>query len=154
MFKIMIIHDETIDNEDITEAFRIMCISCGKIIALSLENQELENFITPFVTNMVFQNIVLFWIIQFKKPNFFIFNITVLLGYLITHVIILPYIHNGIVWYLNTILKLPNTTNIIECVHLRHKGKSINRSTSTNLLMMIQEVVVTYHFHRILQNKH
>ena len=67
MFKIRDIYDETIDNGDVPEAVGVMCINCRKIIGCSLDNQKIENFITPFVTNMMFQNIGLFWIIHSNK---------------------------------------------------------------------------------------
>ena len=71
MFKIRIIYDETIDNEDVLEAVEIMCINCGKNIGFLLDNQKIRDFITPFLTNMVSQNIGLFWIIQSNKnPDF------------------------------------------------------------------------------------
>ena len=60
MFKITIMYDETIDNEDDPEAVEIMCIHCGKFIGCLLENQKIEDFITTFVRNMVFSNNGLF----------------------------------------------------------------------------------------------
>ena len=47
MFKIRIIYDETIDNEDVPEAVGIMFFNCGKNIGCLLDNQKIENFITP-----------------------------------------------------------------------------------------------------------
>ena len=48
-----------------------MSINCGKSIGCLLENQTIENFITPFVTNIVFHNVGLSLIIQSnQKPNF------------------------------------------------------------------------------------
>ena len=47
MFKIRIIYDETIDNEDVPEAVGIMCFNDGKIIVFLLDNQNIENFIIP-----------------------------------------------------------------------------------------------------------
>ena len=67
MFKINIIYDETIDNEDVPEDVVIMCINCGKSVGCLLCNQKIENFITPFVINMVFQNIGLFCVIHSNK---------------------------------------------------------------------------------------
>ena len=69
MFKIMVIYDETIYiyNKDVPESVGIMCINCGKIIGCSLYNQNMEKLITPFVTNMAFQNIGLFCIIRSKQ---------------------------------------------------------------------------------------
>ena len=64
MFKIKIIYDKTIDNEDVPEGVGIMCINCGKVIVFLLDNKKIEDFIIPFVTNVVFQHIGLFWIIK------------------------------------------------------------------------------------------
>ena len=57
MFKIVIIYDEIIGNKDVPEAVGIMYINCKKSVGFLLDNQMIENFITTFVTNMVFQNI-------------------------------------------------------------------------------------------------
>ena len=46
MFKIRIIYDETIDNEDVPEAIGIMCFNFEKIIGCFLDNKKIENFIT------------------------------------------------------------------------------------------------------------
>ena len=40
-FKINIIYNETIDNEDVLEAVGIFCINCGKSIGCSLDNQKI-----------------------------------------------------------------------------------------------------------------
>ena len=45
---------ERIGHKDVTEAVGIMYIHRRKSIGCSLDNQPIENFITPFVTNMVF----------------------------------------------------------------------------------------------------
>ena len=74
MFKIRIIYDDTIDNEDVPEVVGIMYINCVKITDCSLDNQNIENFITPFVTNMVFHNIGLYWIILSNKNLSFDFK--------------------------------------------------------------------------------
>ena len=60
MFKIRIIYDDAIDNKGVSEAVGIMYINFGKLIGCLLDNQNIEYFITPFVTNMVFHNIGLF----------------------------------------------------------------------------------------------
>ena len=64
MFKIRIFYDETIGIEDVPEWIGIMCTSCGKIIGCSLDNQTIENFVTTFVTNRLFQHVGLSWIIK------------------------------------------------------------------------------------------
>ena len=64
MFKIRILYDEIIGLEDVPEYVRIMCITCGKIISGSFENQNIENFITIFFINMVFQHVHLSWFIK------------------------------------------------------------------------------------------
>ena len=69
IFNIRIIYDDTIDNKDVPEAVGIMYTNCGKSISCSLESQNIEDFITPFVTTIAFQNLGLFWSIQFKKPK-------------------------------------------------------------------------------------
>ena len=56
-----------------------------------LDNQHIEYFITPFITNMVFENIGLFWIIKSNK------NLHFYLKYYCT-----SWILNG-TWY-NTII--------------------------------------------------
>ena len=72
MVKINIVYDGTIDNEDVSESVEKMCINCGNSIGYSLDNKKIEDFITPFVTNMVFQNICFFWIIKSNKnPHFY-----------------------------------------------------------------------------------
>ena len=76
MFKIRIIYDETINNKYVPEAVVIMCINCGKSVGCSLYNKKIENFITHFVTNIVFHNIGLFWIIQSNKNLSFGFQKT------------------------------------------------------------------------------
>ena len=49
----------------------IMCINCGKTIGFTLYNCPIEDFITVFVTNIVFQHVGLSWIIYFfNKFNF------------------------------------------------------------------------------------
>ena len=48
MFKIRIICNETIDNEYFPEAVGIICINCGKSISCSLDNKQIEDFITIF----------------------------------------------------------------------------------------------------------
>ena len=60
MFNIKIIYDETINNKYVPEDVGIMCINFGKSISCFLDNQNIEDFITPFVTNMLFQHIGLF----------------------------------------------------------------------------------------------
>ena len=64
MFNIRLWYDETIAKEYVPYSVRIMCINCGKNIGCLIDNQTIEVFITPFVTNMVFQNFGLSWIIQ------------------------------------------------------------------------------------------
>ena len=64
MLKIKIIYDETIDKEYFQESVGIMYINFGKSIGCLLDNQKIEYFITPSVTNMVFQHIGSFWIIK------------------------------------------------------------------------------------------
>ena len=73
MFKISIIYDDTIDDEDVPEAVGIMCIDCGKSIGCSLDNQTMEKFITPFVPNMLFQNLGLSWFIKLNQKLNFVF---------------------------------------------------------------------------------
>ena len=67
MIKINIIYDETIDKEYFSQAIGITCINCCKSIDFLLDDKHIKDFITPFVTNMVFQHITLFWIIQSNK---------------------------------------------------------------------------------------
>ena len=74
MFKIKVIYDETIDNKYFTSDVGIMCINCGRSIGCFSDNQKIEDFITPFVTNLVFQHIGLFWIVKSKKNLHFDFQ--------------------------------------------------------------------------------
>ena len=74
MFRINNIYDETIDDEYVPEAVGIMCITFVKSISCLLENKNIEDFITPFVTNMVFHHICLFWIIKSNKNLYFDFE--------------------------------------------------------------------------------
>ena len=64
MFKISIWYDDTIGLEDVPEAVGIICINSGKRIGCLLENKTMENFITPFVTNIMFRNVGLYWMIK------------------------------------------------------------------------------------------
>ena len=71
MFNIIIWYDQSIDHKDFPQAVGIMCINCGKIIGFLLDNQAMENFVTPFVKNMVLHHAGLSWIIQSnQKQNF------------------------------------------------------------------------------------
>ena len=71
MFKIRIWYDDNIVNEDVPYYVVIICINCGKTIGCELDNQPIKYSIPNFVTNIVFQNIGLFWVIQSnQKSNF------------------------------------------------------------------------------------
>ena len=50
------------------------CINYGKTIGCTLGNQPIEEFITGFVTNVVFQHVGLSQIIEFKKELKFYFD--------------------------------------------------------------------------------
>ena len=67
MLKINIYYYERIGHGYFPEAFGIIYINCEKSIGYLLEKQTVENFMTPFVTNMVFQRIGLSWFIQSNK---------------------------------------------------------------------------------------
>ena len=67
MFKINIICDETIYNENVLETVGIICINYGEKIGCLLDSHNIEYFITPFSTNMMFQHIDLFYIIKYKN---------------------------------------------------------------------------------------
>ena len=41
----------------VPDAVELMFMNCGKTTGCLLDNQIIEEFITPFVTNMVFQNV-------------------------------------------------------------------------------------------------
>ena len=64
VFKLIIWYDGRIVQNNIPDADVIMCINCGKTIGCTLDNQAIEDFITPFGKNMVFQNVGLSWIFQ------------------------------------------------------------------------------------------
>ena len=71
MLKIIIWYYEGIIHENVPDSVGIMCINCEKCIGCLLDNQGIEKFITPFVTNMVFRNVGLYWTIQSnQKLNF------------------------------------------------------------------------------------
>ena len=49
-----------------------MCIDCRKIVGCLLDNQRIENFITPLVKNVVFRHFGLSLIIKLnQKLNFY-----------------------------------------------------------------------------------
>ena len=68
-----------------------MYINCGKSIGCLLDNQKIEDFITPFATNMVFQHIGLFWIIKSNKNLHFDSQ-----KYCITWILNVPWYNNMI----------------------------------------------------------
>ena len=74
VLNIRIIYDDTFDNKYVPESVGIICINCGKFIGCLLDNKNIEKSITSFVTNMVFQNIGLFWIIHSHKNLSFHFQ--------------------------------------------------------------------------------
>ena len=74
MFKIRIWYYDAIVQENVPDAVGIICINCGKTIGCLLYNQPIERFITPFVTNMVLQNISLSWIVQSTQELDFYFQ--------------------------------------------------------------------------------
>ena len=74
-FKISIFYDYTIGLEYFPEYFGIMRINCGKIIVFSLDNQIIEHFMNTFVTNIVFQHVVLSWIIKSNQKLIFCFQL-------------------------------------------------------------------------------
>ena len=89
IFKISIWYDNIIVHEDFPDGVGIMCINSVYTIGSSLDIQIIENFITTFVTNIVFRNVGLSWIIHLNKNEVLIFNTTFLIGSLIDHVITL-----------------------------------------------------------------
>ena len=54
MFKISIWYDETIATKNVPYFVRINYINCGGNIGCLLENQAIEQFMTPFAKNTVF----------------------------------------------------------------------------------------------------
>ena len=94
-----------------------MYIKWGKTIDYFLENLSIEDFITNFVTNMLFWHVGLSPIII--KNSFFILRTTLLLGYLMDHSIILQYFHFRMVPNLKIMLQLLHETDIIKFVQLR-----------------------------------
>ena len=80
IFKIKILYDETIDNEDVPEAVRIMYINCRRIIGCLLDNKTIKTFVTPFFITMVFQNVFYYGSSNRTKNSVFISNSTVLIG--------------------------------------------------------------------------
>ena len=70
----MIRYDDTIITNNVPDDVEINCINCRKILFFLLYNQTIENFITPVVTNMVFQNGGLSWITQSNQKHNFYFQ--------------------------------------------------------------------------------
>ena len=64
MFKIKTRYDQSIVYKHVTYAVGIIYTNVGKTIGCLLDNQTIENCITTFVKNMVFQYVGLSWIIQ------------------------------------------------------------------------------------------
>ena len=86
MFKIIILYDDIIGLEDVPEDVGIMCINCVESIDFLLDNQTIEKSITPFVTNMVFQNVGLSWFTKSnQKLNFYFQKIFFLLESSMVH---------------------------------------------------------------------
>ena len=77
----------------------------------------------------------------------FIFSTTVLIGYLIDHVITLRYVSDCMVHHLKIILQIPYQTCIIKCVQLGIL------EDSTQLYIIIQLVVMAQHCYLIQQKK-
>ena len=149
MFNVRIIYDEAIDNEYFPESVGIICINCGNIIGCYLANKNMEDFITPFVTNMVFQKIGLFWIIRSNKNLNFDFQnhyLSWILNAKWYNTAIFSRLHDLVFEDYFTTYKREKYN--ITCSIEAYK-KSINKSTRTNLLMMKQVVVVPDHFHKI-----
>ena len=118
------------------------------------DNQNIEDLITPFVSNMVFQHIGLFWIIQSNKnlsldiqniyPSWILngscYNTTIFLRY---HLLVFEdYFttskHDK--YYLICSIKAHEITR--------------NQATRKNLLMTRKVVVVSDHFNLIQQKNH
>ena len=74
MFKIRIWYDDTTVTENFPVAIEVIFINSGKIIVCLLDNQPIENFITPFVTKMVFYHVGLSWNIQSNQKIKFDFQ--------------------------------------------------------------------------------
>ena len=72
MFKISIWYDNSIVCKDVPDAVGIMCINYGKTICCEIYKRQIKYCITPFVTNMLFRNCSLYFIIQFNQNlNFY-----------------------------------------------------------------------------------
>ena len=133
MFKIRITYYETIYNKDVTEAVGIMFINCVKIIGCFLENKNIENFITPFVVNMLFRNIGLFWIIQSNKNLSSDFQ-----KHFSSWILNVPQYNNNICSQLHGLVfgdyfKTAKRDKYILMYYIQSHGKIIKQSTSTNL---------------------
>ena len=64
MFKMRIWYNKYTVHKNIQDVLGIMCANCDKIIGCSSDNKPMEDSITYFVTNMVFQHVGLSWIIK------------------------------------------------------------------------------------------
>ena len=73
MLKISIWYDKNTVHENVPDDLETKCINCGKTIGCALGNQPIEEFITGFVTNFVFQHVGLSCIIKLKKELKFYF---------------------------------------------------------------------------------
>ena len=58
MFKIRICYDSINVQKNVPDAMVIICINCGKTGSCTLNSKPLEDFITVFVTNVLFPNIL------------------------------------------------------------------------------------------------
>ena len=80
MFKISICYDNITVHEKVLYYMGIMCIHCGETIYCALYNKPIE-----VVTNVVYQNVGLSWIIELKNNLIYILSPTVLFVCLIYH---------------------------------------------------------------------
>ena len=70
MFNIRIWYDNITFQKNVSDGLVINLINCGKTIGFTLDNRPIEEFITVFVTNVVFQNVGLSLITELKKIKF------------------------------------------------------------------------------------
>ena len=106
MFKMSIWYERNNVQKIFPDDLGIKCIKCDKVIGCILNNWPIGDFISVFVTNVVFHHVGLSWITKFKSASSLILRSTVLIGSLMVHCIPLLFDHYFMVCPLNIMLQL------------------------------------------------
>ena len=62
------------DKNTVPYSLGIKCIQCNKVVGYELYNQTVKDIIAVFVTNVVFWNVGIYWIIESKEELNFCFE--------------------------------------------------------------------------------